>query len=341
MPTACRCLGGVHPGGMLIRMQVSEHADAVVSPAGTPADLSVLSRCIAVVNGKGGVGKTSLTANLAGLYAAAGYRTLAIDLDPQGNLGDDLGYLGAGLSDDGAELVDALRTQRAYRPLRDVRPGLDVLAGGPVLGELNSDFYGGHVSADTVLTFASSLAQIADGYDLILVDCPPGNDALQESALAAARWVLIPTKSDPSSRAGLQIVAARFSAIRAQYNPDLELLGVVLFGVNSAATRLISEARRVLGEDLGLPGALCETSIRHVEAAAFDARSRGQLVHELERDVHKGPSRFQLLRMDKETRQRTRTLAASAGSLAADYQRLAEELIDRIVASETAEGRRA
>jgi len=57
--------------------------------------------------------------------------------------------------------------------------------------------------------------------------------------------------------------------------------------------------------------------------------------------VHKEPSRFELLRMDKETRQRTRTLAASAGSLAADYQRLAEELIDRIVASETAEGRRA
>jgi chromosome partitioning protein len=91
-----------------------------------------------VVNGKGGVGKTSLTANLAGLYAAAGYRTLAIDLDPQGNLGDDLGYLGAGLSDNGAELVDALRARRAYRPLRDVRPGLDVLAGGPVLSELNS-----------------------------------------------------------------------------------------------------------------------------------------------------------------------------------------------------------
>lgn len=315
-------------------MQATTHS----SSAGSRTDAAALARCIAIVNGKGGVGKTSLTANLAGLYAAAGYRTLAIDLDPQGNLGDDLGYLGAGLSDNGVELVNALRARRPFRPLQDVRPGLDVIAGGAALEELNSDFYGRHVGPDTVLAFAESLAQIATDYELILVDCPPGNDALQESALAAARWVVIPTKSDPSSRAGLQIVAARFSAIRQHYNPELQLLGVVLFGVNSAATRLIAEARRALGEDLGLPEVLCESSIRHVEAAAFDARTRGQLVHELERDVHKGPSRFELLRMDKETRQRTRTLAASAGSLAADYQRVAEELLDRIVADETPEG---
>lgn len=318
---------------MLLGMQATTH----VTPAGAQTSVDALARCIAVVNGKGGVGKTSLTANLAGLYAAAGYRTLAIDLDPQGNLGDDLGYLGAGLADNGVELVDALRARRPFIPLRDVRPGLDVLAGGPALDELTSDFYGRHVGPDTVLAFAGSLAPIASDYDLILVDCPPGNDVLQESALAAARWVIIPTKSDPSSRAGLQIVAARFSAIRQQYNPELQLLGVVLFGVNTAATRLIAEARRALGEDLGLPEVLCDATIRHVEAAAFDARTRGQLVHELERDVHKGPSRFELLRMDKETRQRTRTLAASAGSLAADYQRLAEELLDRIVADENDE----
>lgn len=322
---------------MLSRMQATTHPGSASAPAAVLGDGTSLFRCIAVVNGKGGVGKTSLTANLAGLYAAAGYRTLAIDLDPQGNLGDDLGYLGAGLSDSGEELVNALRARRPFAPVRDVRPGLDVLPGGPALEDLNGDFYGRHVGPDTVLAFATSLAQIASDYDLILIDCPPGNDALQESALAAAHWVVIPTKSDPSSRAGLQIVAGRFSAIREQYNADLQLLGVVLFGVNSAATRLIAEARRALGEDLGIPEALCEASIRHVEAAAFDARTRGQLVHELERDVHKGPSRFELLRMDKETRQRTRTLAASAGSLAADYQRLAEELIDRIVASENSE----
>jgi cellulose biosynthesis protein BcsQ len=321
---------------MLNSMQDSQQAsEAVMTADAGTFDPAVLSRCIAVVNGKGGVGKTSLTANLAGLYAAAGYRTLALDLDPQGNLGDDLGYLGAGLGDDGAELVDALRNRLPFQPVRDVRPGLDVIIGGPLLDGLSADFYGRHSRVDSVLAFAGSLAAIAADYDLILIDCPPGNDALQESALAAARWVVIPTKTDPSSRAGLQIVANRFLTIREQYNPDLMLLGVVLFGVNSAATRLIAEARNALAGELGSADIIVDATIRHVEAAAYDARSRGQLVHELERDVHKGPSRFELLRMDKATRTATRSLAASAGSLAADYQRLAEELIDRIVAHES------
>lgn len=318
---------------MLACMQVTQPETAATTA--DELNSAALTRAVAVVNGKGGVGKTSLTANLAGLYAAAGYRTLAVDLDPQGNLGDDLGYLGAGLGDDGAELVNAMRERRPFEPLRDVRPGLDVLVGGHLLDGLTSDFYGRHSREDAVLAFGICLSAIAEDYDLILIDCPPGNDALQESALAAVRWVVIPTKSDPSSRAGLQIVANRFASIRERYNPDLSLLGVVLFGVNSAATRLIGEARGALAADLGIPDVICEAAIRHVEAAAYDARTRGQLVHELERDVHKGPSRFELLRMDKATRTRTRTLAASAGSLAADYQRLAEELLDRIVASET------
>lgn len=324
---------------MLFNMQaidLTDEANLTADGGAGDYDPAALTRCIAVVNGKGGVGKTSLTANLAGLYAAAGYRTLAVDLDPQGNLGDDLGYLGAGLGDDGAELVAGLRERRPFNPVRDIRPGLDVLVGGPLLDTLSSDFYGRHSRADAVLAFATSLAAIAGDYDLVLIDCPPGNDALQESALAAAHWVVIPTKTDPSSRAGLAIVASRFMAIQERYNPDLRLLGIVLFGVNSAATRLIAEARRALADEVGNAEITCEATIRHVEAAAYDARSRGQLVHELERDVHKGPSRFELLRMDKATRTATRSLAASAGSLAADYQRVAEELLDRIVATEPA-----
>src|SRR3954464_11757412 len=95
-----------------------------------------LIRCIAFVNGKGGVGKTSLVANLAGLYAGGGYRVLVVDLDPQGNLGNDLGYLGAGRGDDGEGLVSAVSTQHALLPMREERPNLDVVAGGSQLKEL-------------------------------------------------------------------------------------------------------------------------------------------------------------------------------------------------------------
>ncbi len=63
----------------------------------------MIPNSILVLNGKGGVGKTSLTANLAGLAALSGWRVLAVDLDPQGNLGRDLGYLGD--ADDGQTLA--------------------------------------------------------------------------------------------------------------------------------------------------------------------------------------------------------------------------------------------
>jgi len=297
---------------------------------GTTWSHDQLSRVIAVVNGKGGVGKTSLVANLGGMYAAGDTRVLVIDLDPQGNLGNDLGYLGSRAGDDGEGLVSAVSNGHPMVPLRDVRSGLDVVPGGPQLEELAQALREGVFPDGGVQDFAASLAPIAEDYDLVLIDCPPGIDALQKAALAAARWVLIPTKSDDASRAGLRMVAQRFAHVRQHYNPDLALLGVILFGVNTSAKRVSAQAREDLAADLNLPGIVCDTTIRHVEAAAYDARRRGQLVHELERDIAIAPKWHERFK----TGNKPESLAASAGSLAGDYQRLAEELINRLVAAE-------
>lgn len=100
-------------------------------------DREITGRVVAVANGKGGVGKTSLTTTLAGLSAAAGYKALLIDLDPQGNAGEDLGYMGAGLGDDGAGLVSAVTTRSGLKPtITDCRERLDVIAGGERLDGL-------------------------------------------------------------------------------------------------------------------------------------------------------------------------------------------------------------
>src|SRR5206468_10346854 len=96
--------------------------------------VGVIPGCVMVSNGKGGVLKTSLTANVAGLSAASGWRVLAVDLDPQGNLASDLGMLDA--SDGGEGLLRAVAEQAPLEPLRDVRPGLDLVAGGPRTAEL-------------------------------------------------------------------------------------------------------------------------------------------------------------------------------------------------------------
>jgi chromosome partitioning protein len=307
-----------------------------------PVDRDTLRRTIAVVNGKGGVGKTSITSNLAGLFAAAGYRVLAIDLDTQGNLGNDFGYKGAGLSDDGRGLLTSVVTDQPLSPLVDVRPGLDVIPGGRALYDLTSLLVSrrerGTVPGEGI---AATLSTVTGDYDLALIDCPPGNEILQGGALAAARWVLIPTKTDDASREGLREVAERFTAAR-ETNPDLELLGVVLFGINTTARRIMRQAREALATDLGASAdTILTATIRHVEAAAVDARNRGQLVHELERDVvAAGPWYQRLRRANEESTAAVVTaeqpLAASATSLAGDYEHLAKEVLDRVVASETA-----
>jgi chromosome partitioning protein len=300
----------------------------------TTVDRQALSRAIAVVNGKGGVGKTSITANLAGLFAEAGYRVLVVDLDPQGNLGNDLGYLGAGLADNGASLQASAVSGTAPVPIKDVRQGLDVVAGGEHLHDLSAVLQSRRLTArGGVESLAASIGALAGQYDLTLIDCPPGSDVLQAGALEAARWVLVPTKTDDASRAGLREVARRFAAARVN-NPDLQLLGVVLFGVNQTARRIIRQAREALEADLGpsTPEVFTST-IRHVEAAAFDARSRGQLAHELERDVLAGPTWWEQRRHGGDD---SEPLAKSATSLAGDYERLAAEVLERVVAAEAA-----
>jgi cellulose biosynthesis protein BcsQ len=92
---------------------------------------SSLRRVVCVANGKGGVFKTSLAAHVAGLTAAAGYFMLIVDLDPQGDLSDDLGYFDSDADDHGQGLAAALVTGQPIAPtLRAVRSNLDVVTGG-------------------------------------------------------------------------------------------------------------------------------------------------------------------------------------------------------------------
>lgn len=302
-----------------------------------PVDRSRLRRTIAVINGKGGVGKTSCTANLAGLFAEAGYRVLAVDLDPQGNLGNDLGYLGAGLGDAGAGMHAAAIAGTAPSPLPDVRPGLDVVPGGELLHDLAAVLQARRLSGrGGVESLTAGLAALAGHYDLTLIDCPPGSDVLQAGALESARWVLVPTKTDDGSRAGLGEVSRRFVAARTN-NAELALLGVVLFGVNSNARRVQAQARALLEQDLGGVAPVLQATIRHVEASAVDARGRGQLVHELERVVLAGPKWYERLRSPDQHPQDT-AVAGSVSALAGDYQSLAEEVLRRLIAAESGQG---
>ena len=285
-----------------------------------------LSRVVVVAQGKGGVGKTSVTANVAGLAAAAGHRVLAVDLDQQGNLARDLGYEPG----DGEQLADALEGRAGPPLLPAVRPRLDIIPGGPAVGDapgrvLLRAHRGG---PDLATGLHRILEPLAGGYDLVLVDTPPGDRAMVEAALSVAAYVLIPTRPDDGSLDGLQIVAQRFVAARDR-NPTLRLLGVCLFGVGARSTRLADGAREAIEEMLGGAAPVFATQIRHLESAATDARRRGLLVHELE-PAAAAAKRDRLAALRDGRPDPGDLLVRDASGLAADYSALAAEILGRI-----------
>lgn len=309
-----------------------------------PADVEALSRVVAVINGKGGVLKTSIVANVAGCLANAGMRVLAIDLDISGNLKLDLGLLDHPGDDNGKGVVEAVWSGGAVPVVVDVRPGLDFVFGGrnlELLGQLArmpsaDELPTGSVPAE----FAARIAEIADGYDLILLDCPPGNGDLQDMALAATRWVLIPTKTDQASWDGLKAVGPRVRRAR-ENNSALAYLGVVVTAHNPGATRVRRNTKARLDE-VGEVVPLLETFIRHSETAAHDCRLRGQLAHELARDAValKGQRLEALTARRRNAAAGSNVIAlptalsGSANPLAADYSLLAKEICDRISVAE-------
>ncbi|MDF9277449.1 ParA family protein [Arthrobacter sp. EH-1B-1] len=293
-----------------------------------------LDRVIAIVNGKGGVGKTTIAANIGGMLAASGYRVLLVDMDPQGNLAEELGYTDADTNDDGMALAQTLVFGSEAQPVLGVRENLDVLMGGSHLdmAAAGLTLKAQKDPAIAKAALAQGLEGLAENYDLIFIDCPPGQETLQQAALAAARWAMIPVKTDASSRKGLRDVARRLDAVVA-INPDLDLLGIVLFGVNRSAKRVSESAREAIRQDLGSGAPIFATSIRHAEAAAQESRERGLLAFELEEAVLAAPKWWELRRGSGQQHDGPRS--KSAVGVAEDFQALGEEVVARITESES------
>lgn len=314
---------------------------------------TALSRVVAVVNGKGGVLKTSIVANVGGWLARQGMKVLLVDLDPQGNLVFDLGLVGHSADDAGKSVVDAVWTDQPLKVHRGVRPNLDIVFGGSTLDMIASLTYnrigtglsGGGVPA----SFAAALATLADDagdgtpYDLVLLDCPPRSVEIQDMALRAARWVVVPTRTDDASLDGLRGVGPRVARAR-QENPALDWLGIVITAHNKQATRILRETLDTLAEVSDtLPP--FDSVIRHSEATARDSRSSGRLAFELASATESG--RTERLKALSERRRRRDdnviylpeippALSETSGPLAEDYARLAHEMCDRITTAETA-----
>jgi cellulose biosynthesis protein BcsQ len=286
----------------------------------TLIDGGVLERkVIAIVNGKGGVGKSSLSSALAVAWSKIGHDVLLMEMDEQGNNCEDLGISNTAMNDRGAAQAAAVIEGKPLTPTGQARPHLHVVPGGDELEEVVEELYcqrrAAKAAADAddqtawMGMYAAAIDKVREDYDVIILDIAPGSEVLQLAALTAADYVLIPSKSDPSSRKGLRTVAKRFS-IAAQDNTLLRLLGVVLFATNSSATKVQKNIKDALESDLRGAAPVFEQNIRHVEAAAVEARLRGKVPQELRTSSELATS-----------------LRKSMKDLAGDYQSLAIEVM--------------
>ena len=244
-----------------------------------PNAVASLVRTIAIVNQKGGVGKSTTAVNLGASLAMLGHRVLLVDLDPQGNATSGFGVDKRALA---ANIYDVLLADRPAIDvvLRDIIPNLDLLPAAISLAGAEIELVSA-LSRETRLRKA--LAPLVDDYAYVLIDCPPSLGLLTLNALTAATEVVIPVQAEYYALEGLSQLTQVVGRIREALNPTLRISGV-LVTMFDGRTRLAME---VLDEvNAHFPNEIFRTqiprNIRLSEAPSFgkpvvlfDVKSRG------------------------------------------------------------------
>ena len=184
---------------------------------------------LAVVNQKGGVGKTITTINLGRAAVRAGLRVLLVDADPQGNLTELIAK--EPTAEDARGLADVLSRLTADAvgdvTVDTVWEGVDLVPTvGEALGLVRDELVVAGAGREKRL--ATALEQVRGHYDLILLDCPPSLDQLTVNALAAADAVVVVTQSKLLSTSGVAKLLSTIDVVRDAYNSRLTIGGVVI-----------------------------------------------------------------------------------------------------------------
>ena len=203
--------------------------------------------CVAIANQKGGVGKTTTAINLATAMAAIGWRTLLIDLDPQGNASTGLGLRQA---DRRLSSYDVLLGEATLRDaaVASCVPRLDVVPATVDLSGAEVEMVG---LVDRMSRLKQAFAEAPPGeWDICLLDCPPSLGLLTINALVAAQRLLVPLQCEFFALEGLSQLLQTVERIRVAYNPGLSILGVALTMFdrrNNLSQQVSEDVRACLG----------------------------------------------------------------------------------------------
>ena len=200
--------------------------------------MTAIPYVMAVVNQKGGVGKTTSAVNLAACLAAAERPTLLVDMDPQANASSAYGIVNAERQVYDALIDEVPLTQCAYETELDT---LHVVPAGRDLVGAEIELVG---KEEREFQLARAIRSMGEAYEIILIDCPPSLGLLTLNALSAADAVLIPLQCEYYALEGLANLVETVDLVKAQLNPRLDIQGIVL----TMADQRNNLARQVEGE---------------------------------------------------------------------------------------------
>lgn len=264
-----------------------------------------MTRIVAVANQKGGVGKTTTAINLAASVASRGYRVLLVDFDPQGNASSGVGY-----PRDKVELTiyDALTGDVQ---LTDVIRPTEITT--LWLAPATTDLVGAEIeliSADRRERFlADTLAQVANEYDYIVIDCPPSLGLLTLNALVAADSVVVPMQAEYFALEGLSALTGTIEKVKAAYNPHLSIDGVLFTMFDSrlsVANQVKAEVVQFFGDKV-----FAESIPRNVRLSEAPSHGKPVLLYDL-----RCPGTKSYLAVADEFLDRTLMVLAPAGTSA-------------------------
>lgn len=184
---------------------------------------------IAITNQKGGVGKTTLTANFGGALAERGHDILLVDADPQGYLTSAVGLDDAYMAD-GTSLYDALMEPQAHNPndLVVEHEEFDLLPSNVEMFTLEQDLVSGMQSRKRM----SKLLEGIEGYDFILIDCPPSLGILTDNVLLAAGNVVIPAEAEDTSIRAMELLFKQIDSLEANFDQTIREQAIVISNVD-------------------------------------------------------------------------------------------------------------
>ena len=201
---------------------------------------------IAIANQKGGVGKTTSAINVATAMAASGWRTLLIDLDPQGNASTGVGLAAADRDVSSYDvLVDGAPVAECIMP--STIPGLDLIPATVDLSGAEVELVG---VENRSFRLRDALAA-HHGHDIAFIDCPPSLGLLTLNALCASDTLLVPLQCEFFALEGLSQLLQTVEQVQQRFNPDLGIIGVALTMFdrrNRLTDQVADDVRECLGD---------------------------------------------------------------------------------------------